>query len=75
MNSELAFHTTQELIQELMSRKTFLGVVVHSSDELRGSRWAGDQMFKVHFNSNLEPEQAARLLDVIASHLDNADSE
>jgi len=70
MNSGLEFFTTQELISELMRRKTFLGIVVHSTDELRGSTWAGEKVFQVHFNSNLDAEQAGRLLDVVAGHLD-----
>jgi hypothetical protein len=68
MTSGLEFYTTNELVSELMRRKTFLGVVVHSTDELRGA-WSGEKVFQVHFNSNLDTEQAGRLLDAIAAHL------
>jgi len=59
-----AFFTTKELIEELMRRKTFLGVVVHSEQELRGPHWTGEKMFQVHLNENLDPAQASRLLDM-----------
>jgi hypothetical protein len=68
--SELAFFTTRELIEELMSRKTFLGVVVHSESELKSDRWADEQVFNVHLNENLDAARASRLLDVVAGYMD-----
>lgn len=68
--SELAFFTNQELIDELLRRQTFLGVVVQSEDEHRDRNWRGDKYFNVRFNDNLNPEQASRLLDVVADHMD-----
>jgi hypothetical protein len=68
-SSELAFYTTKELVDELMRRKTFLGVVVHSEEELKSAAWTGERMFKVHFNSNLDAEQACRLLDTVTEHM------
>jgi len=75
MQTELAFCTTKELIDELMRRKTFLGVIVHSQQEFRGQSWGdapqGDErMFKVHYNSNLDSVKAARLLDTVAEYMD-----
>ena len=67
---ELAFYTTPELIDELMRRKTFLGVVIHSEREFREDTWRGDKVFKVHLNSNLDADQACRLLGVVTTHLD-----
>ncbi len=67
--SELTFFTTDELIAELMRRKTFLGVVVHAEDGLRGT-WQGEKIFQVHCNPNLDIAQAGRLLDAIATHID-----
>ena len=67
--TDLAFYTTKELIAELMRRKTFLGIVVHSEKELKDPNWRGEQIFQVHFNSNLQPEEAGRLLDRIAEHI------
>ena len=68
--SELAFFTNQELIDELLRRQTFLGVVVQSEDEHRDRDWGGDKYFKVRFNNNLKPLQACRLLAVVADHID-----
>lgn len=67
--AELAFYTTRDLIDELIRRKTFLGVVVHAEQEHRGMAWNGEKMFQIHFNSNLQPEEAGRLLDAVAEHL------
>jgi len=67
---DLAFFTTQELIDELMRRTTFLGVVVHSEKEFTGGPWGEERMFKVRFNSNLETAQASRLLDTVAEFMD-----
>ena len=55
---DLAFYTTEELIEELLSRHTFLGVVVHSTEEHRGTQWQGEKQFQVHFNDNLSPPEA-----------------
>lgn len=66
---ELSFCTTQELIEELLRRRTFLGVVVHSEEELRGT-WSDDRTFKVRFNANLDAGQASRLLETVAEYID-----
>ena len=68
--SDLAFHTTGELIAELMRRRTFMGVVVHADPEWKGEPWGDERTFRVHFNSNLDTTQATRLLDVVARHLE-----
>jgi hypothetical protein len=60
--------TTKELVNELMNRRTFLGVVIHSEKELKGE-WPGEGTFQVHFNSNLDTGQAARLLDAVAQYM------
>lgn len=67
---ELELYTSRELIDELMRRKTFLGVVIHSGDELKARAWTGERVFTVHFNSNLDAAEAGRLLDVVAEQLD-----
>lgn len=68
--SELEFCTTQELIDELMRRRTFLGVVVQADGDHRGGGWDDEKLFRVRFNENLSPEEVARLLGVIAGHLE-----
>jgi hypothetical protein len=69
-SSDLELYTTKDLVDELMRRKTFLGVVVHSEEELKEKSWTGERVFKVHFNSNLDSEQACRLLDAITDYMD-----
>ena len=68
--SDLSFVTNQELIAELMRRKTFLGVVVHSETDWKGADWGDERNFRVHFNDNLATEQASRLLSRVANYLD-----
>jgi len=68
--TDLAFFTAKELIDELMRRKTFLGVVVHSEQELRHPHWTGEKVFQVHLNENLDSAQASRLLDIVAEYMD-----
>jgi hypothetical protein len=68
--SGLDFYTSRELIDELMRRKTFLGVVVQAREEMKSPDWDGERTFTVHFNGNLEAEEAGRLLDAVAGHLD-----
>ncbi len=68
--SDLAFVTNQELIAELMRRKTFLGVVVHSDTDWKGGQWGEERNFRVHFNGNLATEEASRLLSRVASYID-----
>lgn len=68
--AELSFVTTQELIDELMRRQTFLGVVIQSEKEYRGEGWGKERVFKVHFNANLDAAQASRLLDTVADYMD-----
>lgn len=70
MSSDLAFYTTQELINELMSRQTFCGVVVHSAEDQKQNRWNEERTFKVHFNHNLNTGSASRLLDTVAEYMD-----
>ena len=70
--SALELYTTRELVNELMRRTTFLGVVVHSEQEYKGV-WRGERSFQVHYNSNLDAGQAGRLLDVVAESMQRQD--
>ena len=69
--SDLAFFTTQELIRELVGRKTFLGLVLHAEQELKQQPWGGEQVFQLHLNANLESQEASRLLETVANYLDS----
>ena len=72
-DGDLSFYTTQELINELMHRKTFLGVVVRSEKEFTSDEWGPERIFKVHFNDNISSAQAGRLLKKIADYVDAHD--
>lgn len=67
--SDLAFCSTDELISELMRRRTFLGVIVHSPEAMKNGQWGEERTFKVHYNGNLGAAKAGRLLDRVASHM------
>jgi hypothetical protein len=67
--STLDLFTTRELIDELIRRKTFLGLVVHAAEELKSAEWTGERVFTVHMNSNFAPAEAGRLLEVIAERM------
>jgi hypothetical protein len=69
----LEFCTTRELVEELVRRKTFLGVIVHSEEELK-AEWQGERMFKVRFNENLNAGEACRLLGRVAEYMEQAES-
>ena len=68
-DSELAFVSTQELVDELLRRQSFCGVIVQAADDNRETTWPEERIFKVQFNNNLDTEQAGRLLDVVAEYM------
>ncbi len=69
----LELATTRQLLDELMRRKTFLGVVVHSEEEHKGP-WRGERMFKVRYTENLSGGEACRLLERIAEYMEKTES-
>ena len=73
LESDLAFYTTQELIDELLRRKTFLGVVIRSDQECRCNDRSEKRIFKVYHNENLSTTQAGQLLEVVAQRLNHPD--
>jgi hypothetical protein len=70
---ELELVSTEELIDELMRRTTFQGVIVHAKDGAKSRRWAGERVFRVRINQNLDAEEASRLLDVVSQHIGRAE--
>jgi hypothetical protein len=64
--NELAFYSSTELVDELLRRQSFLGVIVHAVSETRGSDWKGNKDFQVRFNDNLDLDAVKRLLNVVA---------
>jgi hypothetical protein len=67
-STELAFYTTDELIHELMRRKTFYGCVIQSAEDHKRDDW-DERTFRVHFNHNLSQQSTGRLLDTVAEYL------
>ena len=71
---ELELYDTQELIDELLRRTTFQGVVVHAEGGVRDRHWEGERTFRVHFNHNLGRGEAQRLLAVVSDGMPWAES-
>lgn len=70
---DLELIATRELIDELMRRTTFQGVIVHALDEAKSADWEGERLFAVRHNATLGTEEAGRLLDVVGQHLASID--
>lgn len=68
---ELELFSTQELIDEILRRSTFQGVIVHAAEGAKHRHWEGERVFTVRHNANLDVEEAGRLLDVISHHIAN----
>jgi hypothetical protein len=68
-SNELAFFTSDELIEELVRRRTFYGCVIRSTEEHKDDVWE-ERTFQVQFNSaNLDRVRVGRLLDAMAEML------
>jgi hypothetical protein len=52
-----------------LRRQSFFGVIVQAADDNRQTDWAGQRIFKVQFNRNLDSDRVARLLDVVAEYM------
>ena len=72
--NDLELYSTKDLIDELLRRSTFQGVIVHSRDEAKTADWDDERVFNVCLNANLDIEKAGRLLGVVSHHLVNCDS-
>lgn len=72
--SDLTFYSSQDLVEELLRRQSFLGVVVHAVEETRGRGWVGDKSFQVRFNQNLDTEAAGRLLSTVGAGICSPES-
>jgi hypothetical protein len=67
---DLELYSTQDLIDELMRRTTFLGVVVHAREEMRGPWQDGHRTFRVRVSPGLGADEAGRLLAVVGGRID-----
>jgi len=66
---DLELFSTQDLIDELMRRTTFQGVVVYAPDGAKDPHWEGERIFVARHNASLDVEQAGRLLDVVSQYI------
>ncbi len=66
---ELELFATQDLIDELLRRSTFQGVIVHAVEGAKSRDWEGERVFAVRHNANLDTEEAGRLMDVVSRHI------
>ena len=72
---DLELFSTEELIDEVMRRTTFQGIIVHARDGAKSRYWDGERVFRVRINENLDREEAGRLLDVVSQHISEERSE
>ncbi len=70
---EIELFATQDLIDELLRRTTFQGVVVHAVGGARERHWDGEREFAVSHNANLDTEEVGRLLSVISGYIATLD--
>ena len=66
---DLELFSTEELIDELMRRTTFQGVIVHARDGAKSRSWDGERVFRVRINENLSREETGRLLEVVSQRI------
>lgn len=70
MPEELDLFSTQELIDEIVKRSTFQGIIIHAVDDAKSREWEGERVFRLRFNNNnLGSDEAGRLLDVVSRHI------
>jgi len=66
---DLELYDTQDLVDELLRRTTFQGVVVHAEGGVKDADWQGERVFHVRFNGNLGHDEAHRLLTAVSEHM------
>ena len=72
-NDSLVFATVPELIEELVKRATFVGVVVASDKEHKGGDTVHDT-FTTYASLN-NPDQVITILKTVASNIEDGQSE
>jgi hypothetical protein len=71
--ADFELFSTGELIEELLRRTTFQGVIVYAHDGAKSRHWQGERIFSVRHNANLDVEEAGRLLDVVSQYIASRD--
>ncbi len=67
IQQDLELYTSEELIQELLNRTTFVGVLIRSETEAKSA--TGHKCFRVDGSTNLNPEQVLNILDQLVGQL------
>jgi hypothetical protein len=68
-DGQLELFSTQDLINEILRRTTFQGVIIHAVDGAKNRHWTGERVFAVRHNSNFDTEEAGRLLNVVSQYI------
>ena len=66
---DLEWFATEDLINELMRRATFQGVVIHAQHGVKQHQWEGERVFVARHNASLGTEAVGRLLEVVSQHI------
>ena len=66
---DLELVSTRDLIDELLCRTTFQGVVIHASEPAKAAAWLGERLFSVLHSACLDTDEAGRLLDVVGQRI------
>jgi hypothetical protein len=61
--NDLEFYSIEELINEIIKRKTFQGIIIHTEGDCKENKWRGIKDFKVHWNNNLQKHEASQILE------------
>lgn len=67
---DLELYTSEELIQELLRRTTFVGVLIRSQDEAKGI--SKHRCFRVDGSLNISDDQIFEILDGLVSQMKTA---
>lgn len=62
----IEFYTSEELVQELSKRNTFVGIIIHSEKEHKAEHSLHKHWHVV--SSNLTNEQALKLMNDVANY-------
>lgn len=73
MSDELELYSTDELVQELLHRATFQGIIFHSHDEFRGKNW-DNKTFRL-FWANVEFAEIKLLVETLREYLEKKENE
>lgn len=64
--NELEFYTIDELLDEILKRPTFCGIVIHTKDEIKNNIKAKELDFLVKYNTtNLSEKEVIGILKFI----------